>query len=309
VLVAGYVLTERRRTRTASGWGNPALLPNVLSGLPRWRRHVPPALLLLALAALVVGLARPAAAFSVRKEQANVVLVIDVSFSMAAKDVRPTRLQAAQVAALTFIDRVPEKYRIGVVTFADKAQVVTPATADRELVRTAIRSLRLGQGTALGEGIVRGIQVTQAVPRTNEQQRTGERIPSAMLLISDGAQTQGQVQPLQAAQAARAREIPVYAVALGTADGVVERPLPGGFKERITVPPDPQTLRQIAALTNGQFFTAPDQEQLQAVYERLGSRLGSRTERKEVTAAFAAGGALLLLVAGGLSALWFHRLP
>jgi Ca-activated chloride channel homolog len=303
--LAAYVLFDRRRSDQAARFATPALYPNVVERAPGWGRHLPTALLLVALAALAVGVARPHATVSVPREEATIVLAIDVSRSMAATDVRPTRLAAAQAAARRFLERMPESFRVGVVAFATRAQVVAPATEDRQVALGALSELRVGEGTALGEALVLALQVARRVPGSD----TLERPPATILLLSDGAQTQGDVTPQQAAQRARRLQIPVYAVALGTEDGVVERPLPGGYRERVRVPPDPASLRALATATGGEFFVAADDERLSRVYEDLGSRLGRRDKRAEITVAFAGAGGVLLLAAGALSALLFRRLP
>lgn len=307
--VAGYIVLERRRTRTAAAFAAPALLPAIAPRSPGRRRYVPVLLLLAALATMLVGLARPHAVFSQPREEATVVLALDISFSMAADDVFPTRLAAARGAVTTFLRNVPERFRVAVVAFETRANVVSPPTADRDVTRAAVGTLELGEGTAIGEALALGVRVARTVQPEDEERGDVEAPPAAILLLSDGAQTQGQVTPAQAAQQARRAGIPVFAVALGTDEGVVERQLPGGLTERIRVPPDPQTLRRVALTTGGQFFEAPTAEQLRAVYEDLGSRLGTRREEREVTAAFAGGGALVLLAASALSALWFRRVP
>ena len=190
------------------------------------------------------------------------------------------------------------------VSFAQSASTVLPATANRSAAQTALRNLRTGDGTALGEGIARAVQVAQRVPAEK-----GEKPPASILVLSDGAQTQGVLEPVQAAQRAKKLKIPVYTVAFGTADGVVEVVDDNGFTQRVTVPPDPQTLRRVSQATGGRFYAAPDAEALNAVYEELGSRIGSVKEEREITAGFAAGGALLLLAAGAVSAFLFGRLP
>jgi Ca-activated chloride channel homolog len=304
-LAAGlYWLLERRRGRDSERFANPALVPNLVAGRPGWRRHFPVVLMLIALAALALGLARPHAAVSVPREEATIVLAIDTSRSMVATDVKPTRLAAAQKAIRAFVKKVPSKYRIGMVSFGDVAYVVAPATTNREVTEAALKALRPGEGTALGDGIARSIQLARGA-RTKD----GQRPPAAILVLSDGAQTQGVLQPLQAARRAQRFHIPVYTVALGTAEGVVEVPRPDGLRERVTVPPDPATLREIASVTRARFYAAPDGARLQAVYEELGSRIGRTTEERELTAAFAGAGALLLLAALGFSAVVFGRIP
>ena len=302
--VAGYLFLERRRQRQAAAFASPALVPNLVGRSPGRLRHLAPALALLALAFLATGLARPHATVSVRQEQATVVLAIDTSRSMVATDVPPSRLAVAQRAVRRFLGQLPEDYRVGMVSFAQSAQTVLPATANRAAAQTALRNLRTGDGTALGEGLARAVQVAQKVPAEE-----GKKPPASILVLSDGAQTQGVLEPQQAAQRAKRLRIPVYTVAFGTEQGVVEVVDDNGFKQRVTVPPDPPTLRQVSQLTGGRFYAAPNAAQLNAVYEELGSRIGSVEKEREITAAFAAGGAFLLLAAGGVSAFLFGRLP
>jgi Ca-activated chloride channel family protein len=294
--VAAYMAHERRRPQFAARFTNPALLPNVVDRTPGWRRHALLAVLLTALAAMIVGVARPHASVSVRREDANVVLAIDVSRSMAAADVKPTRLGAARNAAAAFLRKVPKKYRVGLVSFATRAVAVVPPTVDREAVAAGLAALRTGEGTALGDAVALSVELGAR-----------SRAPSAILLISDGKQTSGRIPAATAARRARSLRVPVYTVSLGTPNGVVERKLTGGFTEQTRVPPDPATLRQVASISSGEFFTAPDDRRLTDVYERLGSRLGHRTERRELTDLFAAGAAGLLLAGGALSTLWFRR--
>ena len=301
--VFGYVLLERRRRAQAAAWASPALIPNLVRRSPGRLRHLPPALALLALTALATGMARPHATMSVDREQATIVLAIDTSRSMIATDVPPTRLAVAQEAVARFLENLPDEYRVGMVSFAQSAQTVLPATANREAALAALRNLRTGEGTALGEAIARSLEVAQRVPADR-----GEKPPASILVLSDGAQTQGVLQPLQAAQQARKAGVPVYTVAFGTPQGVVEV-VQDGFTQRVTVPPDPPTLRQVAQASGGRFYAAADGDTLNDVYAELGSRVGSVREEREVTAIFAAGGALLLLSAGAVSAFLFGRIP
>ena len=302
--VAGYVLLERRRERQAAIFASPALVPNLVGRRPGRLRHLAPALAVLALVFLATGLARPHATLSVEQEQATVVLAMDTSRSMVAEDVPPNRLAVAKEVVGRFLKNLPEDYRVGMVSFAQSAQTVLPATANRVVAQAALRNLRPGDGTALGEGIARALQVAQRVPAEK-----GQKPPASILVLSDGAQTQGVLEPLQAAQRAKKLKIPVYTVAFGTAQGVVEVVDDNGFTQRVTVPPDAPTLRRVAQATAGRFYAAPSAEALNAVYEELGSRVGSVKEEREITAAFAAGGALLLLGAGAVSAFLFGRLP
>lgn len=304
IVVVLYVAHERRRTREAARWGTPALLPNLIDRSPGRRRHVPLVILLVALAALVVGVARPHATVSVRREEATVMLAIDISRSMGATDVKPTRLAAAQRAAYAFVAKVPKKFRIGVVSFSSRAAVAVAPTSDRQLVREAIGSLRTGEGTAIGDAVLLSASLGQRL-RTSD----GVTPPTSVLLISDGSRDGGRTAPLVAARRARALHVPVSTVALGTPNGVVQHKLQGGYTEQIRVPPSPATLRLIARTTGGQFFTAVDNAGLKEVYEQLGSRLGHKKQSREVTDVFAGGSGLLLLLGGALSALWFKRVP
>ena len=303
ILVALYIDRDRRRVASQARWGNPDLLPNVVHRAPgRWR-YLPPLVLLVALAAMVVGVARPHATVTVPREEATIVLAMDVSRSMKAKDVQPTRLDAARVAAKTFLDEVPEKFQVGVVSFATRAVVGVAPTEDRTLVSNALDSLKPGEGTAIGDAVALSLRVGQP------KRETVETPPRAIVLLSDGARDGGQVAPTAAAQQAKQRGVPVYSVLVGTPDGVVEEKLTGGYTRIIRVPPDPETLQQVSSTSGGEFFSVPDAEGLKQVYEELGSRLGTRQEDREVTDVFAGIAAALLLVAATISAFLFKRVP
>jgi Ca-activated chloride channel family protein len=310
VLAVLYVLSGRRRRRDAKRFANPALVPNLVPAAPGWRRHVAPLLALAALALLVVGVARPHVVRNVKRDDATIVLAIDTSRSMAAKDVQPSRFAAAKRAALAFLDEVPDNYSVGIVSFSTSADPVLPPTTDRQAAKTALDELRLGSGTAIGNAITRSVDLAldqRPGQQKPSQPRSGERSPAAVLLLSDGAQTAGDIRPAPAAQRARRLGVPVSTVALGTGNAVVEVPRPGGLKERVVVAPDVPTLRSIAQITGGTFSAAPDAARLESVYRELGTRLARDRKRVEVTSAFAAGGALLVLVGSTLSSLWFRR--
>ena len=309
VLVALFVWHEDRRRRGAARFGNPDLLPNVVDRAPGRLRYLPLTVLLLALAAMIVGVARPEATVSVPREEATVVLAVDVSRSMKAADVEPTRLDAARAAATAFAEQVPEKFRIGVVSFATRAAVGVPPTEDRMLVADALDALTPGEGTAIGDAVALSLQLGEPAASAEDPGREPDRepVPRAILLISDGAQDGGSVEPAEAVELARAQGVPVHAVLVGTPDGVVEEELVGGYTQVIRVPPSPETLQEITAGTGGEMFTALDGEELARVYEELGSRLGTRRELREITDVFAGGAALLLLVGGTLSAFLYRR--
>jgi Ca-activated chloride channel family protein len=304
VLVALYIDRDRRRVASQARFGNPDLLPNVIDRAPGRLRYLPAVLLLCALGAMIVGVARPHATVSVPREEATIVLAIDVSRSMQATDVEPTRLDAARTAAKAFLAEVPEKFRVGVVSFATRAAVGVAPTEDRALVETALDALIPGEGTAIGDAVALSAQVGQPQVQTEEPAP-----PRAILLVSDGARDGGRVEPADAARAAKERGVPVYSVLVGTPNGMVEETLPGGLRRIIRVPPSPETLEQIATATGGAFFAAADPEELSRVYEDLGSRLGTRDESREITDVFAALAAALLLVSGTISAFLFRRVP
>jgi Ca-activated chloride channel family protein len=323
----GYLLAQRRRVRFAVRFTNLDLLANVVSRSPGWRRHLPALFYLLALATLLVSLARPQSVVLVPKEQATVVLVMDVSGSMNATDVEPTRLLAAQQAASSFLDTMPAKFKVGLVSFSASAQTLARPTTDRSSVRDAISSLRAEGGTAMGDAIERGLEAkrppppppadrprekssqTTTPPTTQAPENTGREPPVVMLLLSDGANTVGKTQPLEAAEHARQMNVPVFTIALGTDEGVVEVPDESGQPRRIPVPPDKATLRRIAEVTGGKFFSAPSSRDLKTVYRDLGSRIGFVKERQEVTVVFAAAALLFVVAGGALSLLWFNRFP
>lgn len=305
VLVLAYIWSERRRTSAQARFGNPDLLPNVVDRAPGRLRALPVVLLLIALGAMIVGVARPHAIVSVPREEATVVLAMDVSRSMKATDVEPTRLDAARTAAKTFLAEVPEKFRVGVVSFASRAVVGVAPTEDRTLVEAVLDSLTPGEGTAIGDAVALSVQVGQQQATAEEE----EAPPRAILLISDGARDGGRIEPAEAATTAKERGVPVYSVLVGTQGGVIEETLTGGLRRIIRVPPSPQTLEQISSTTGGEFFAALDSEELSRVYEDLGSRLGEREESREITDLFAAAAVALLLVAGTISAVLLRRVP
>jgi Ca-activated chloride channel family protein len=319
VAVAAYLVAQRRRAGYAVRFTNLDLLANVVTRTPGWRRHLPPALYLLALTALLTSLARPQAVTLVPKEQATVMLVLDVSGSMNATDVHPTRMVAAQQAATTFVGELPGKLRVGVVSFASTAQTLTRPTTDRVAVAEAIASLHAEGATAMGDGIERALDakrppgsgvVTQGVrPAPSPAVPADSQLPLVVLLLSDGANTQGRVRPMDAAAHAHALGVPVFTIALGTEQGMVDVPNETGQLQRVPVPPDELTLRRIAEVTGARFFAAPTDRDLRGIYRELGSKIGFVKERQEVTVVFAAAGLLLVVAGMALSLAWFSRFP
>jgi Ca-activated chloride channel homolog len=274
---------ERRRSQRAGVFGNPALLPNVVTARPGWRRVAPVILYLLAATVLLVALARPEATAQVPRDQATIMLVIDTSKSMTSTDVAPSRLRAARQAADTFLAEIPERFQVGLITFAGAPSVEALPTTDKEVIRSALRNAPVRDGTAVGDALIRALGASRPRNAVGE-----ERPPTAILLLTDGASRSG-VPPLAAAQQARQEGVPVFTVALGS------RP--------------PLELQQIAEITGGQSFTAPDAEQLNVVYRDLGSRLTYVEEKRELTSYFMGGAAVLLLLGAAASISWFLRLP
>jgi Ca-activated chloride channel family protein len=319
--LAAYVVLQRRPSRYAIDFPNLGVLESVVDRSGAWRRLVPPALFLLALAALAAALARPNVTVQVAREQATIVLAIDSSGSMLADDVEPTRLAAAQKAVRQFLDGLPEQFRVGMVTFGADVQVVAPPTTDRQLVRSSLDFLVPLRGTAIGDAVARAAEeAREAVgPRARRglasvgaapapQSGSGPPPPAAVLFLSDGFQTVGALQPLEGAARAEELGIPVYTIALGTDEGILDVDF-GGMQRQIPVPPDRETLRAIAEQTNGKAFDAPTADALEAAYAELGSLLEKEPGEAEATFAFLGVAALLALLAAGLSVAWFSRIP
>ena len=302
-----YGAMQRRRRRESAAWANPALVPGLVREKPGWRRHLPPLLLLCALAALIVALARPQRTVAAPQRAANVIMVTDVSGSMNATDVQPDRLTAAIKAAKTLTGKLPPTFRIGLIAFSDYAEQRVAPTTDRSQVKGALDQLAAEGGTAMGDGLQRGLLAARTqVP--NQDGSGVRRLPSVIVLLSDGKNTSGQLDPVDVAREAGRAKIPIYAIALGTPGGEVELRDSFGFLQRVQVPPDTETLKEIARLSGGRQYEADEADKVKEIYANLGTRLSSREEKEEVTAAFAGGAILLLIAAGGLSLRWFGRL-
>jgi Ca-activated chloride channel family protein len=318
--VLAYLLLERRRARYAVTFTNLDVLASVAGGRSL-RRYVPPALFLLALGMLCVALARPHRSTLVASDKATVILVVDVSGSMHATDVKPTRLGAAQAAVRLFLERVPKRVKVGLIAFSSEPQIAAPPTTDRDLVRRSLDELDFFQaygGTAIGDAIASATALglkTIGKPKKPETiaYTVAKKNPLVTILfLSDGKQTRGSLSPLAGAQRAKAAGIPVYTVALGTPNGVLSRPFGfggGGVPSRIPVPPDPTTLRAIANMTGGKFFNAHSADTVQSAYKELGSKLGRVPGTREATNEAVFLAALLLVAAAILSAIWAPRLP
>jgi Ca-activated chloride channel homolog len=303
VAVGVYLLADRHRRAAATSFASPQLLPSVAPRRPGFRRHLPMALYAVALTVATIALARPEATVAVPEERASVVLVTDVSGSMEARDVEPSRVDAARDAALRFLDRTPDGLRVGAVTFNHSVQAIESLRAERDEVRALLERLRPSGGTATGKALAAALALLE---RGNG--RRSKRPPGAIILLSDGASTHGR-EPLPLARRAARLRIPVYTVALGTDHGTIQVKRPDGRTVTRHVPPDRETMRRIATVSGGRTFAADAGDELTTVYERLGSQVATREERRQVTAAFAGGAAALLLLGGALSLRWFGRLP
>jgi Ca-activated chloride channel homolog len=338
-LLALYAWAQRRRTRYAVRFTNLDLLANLAPRRPAWRRHVPPAIYLAAVTALVLGLARPTMVVATPREDATVLLTIDVSGSMQATDVSPTRLDAARSAAQSFIDQLPAGIRVGIVAFASRPVTLVSPTVDRGALKTALDGLTARDGTAMGDALMQtldlaekiqadsGVAVTPVpsgspgsapVPSASpdpsaspgQASAPAEKPLVATILLSDGANSVGRAEPLEAAQRAATLGVPIYTIALGTPTGQVTVDDPQtGQAVTLDVPPDTATLAQIAEITNATAFDAPTAQDLSAVYDNLQSRIGYVQQTQEVTAWFAAVALILVVAGAGLSAVWFGRLP
>lgn len=300
--VLAYLGHERNRRTAVAAFAAPAVLASVVPSTPGWRRHVPPVAYALALAVLILALAKPQRTVAVPVERASIMLTTDFSGSMQATDVPPTRLEAARAAADRFLEEVPAAVRVGLVAFNQSARLVESPTTDRAAVRNALSVLAPSGGTATGEALAVAIAALaqQADP-------DGVRAPSAIILLSDGKSVRGR-RPQELAQRAKDLKIPIHTVTLGTPTGTIQVPRSNGTVETRPVPPDPSESREVAQISGGRAYTADTARNLGDVYKALGSRIGHRDEKREITAAFS-GGALALLAGGALlSLLWFRRL-
>jgi Ca-activated chloride channel homolog len=333
--LAVYRVVSRRRMRYAVRYTNVDVLAAVVAAGRPWRRWVAAGVFLLAVAALCVAVSRPHVHRLVANDNATVVLVLDVSGSMQAQDVKPTRLAAAQKALHTFLARVPARLKVGLVLFAGEAEVATPPTTDHGLVAEAVDEagfFRGFGGTAIGDAIAAAVRVgLRSAGVQGKSVSTAPQAPElasytaaparpasslvSILFLSDGHQTRGILPPLQGAARARSAGIPVYTVALGTTGNTTLKGYPGGFPGAGTgfgrrgLSPDPQTLHAIATLTGGKFYRARSAGAVQDTYSALGEKLGRKPGTTEITDLFLMAAAGLLVLAGVLSALWSPRLP
>ena len=278
-----YVVAQRRRRRYAVRYTNVDVLASV-AARAGWLRHVPALLALLALAALLVALARPQRTVAAEVQAATVVMVTDTSGSMRKTDIAPDRLGAAKKAAHALAAKLPRDFRLGLVSFGTTVSQLVEPTTDKARVNAAVEALKISGRTAMGDGLQRGLDAARA-PVTDPTTGLPQRLPAAIVLLSDGVSTVGR-DPLTVAAGARRLKIPVYTVALGQ---------PGRSAGA-------QTLQEIARTTRGRFYQAGDAQRLTDIYRNLGTRFSTRKEKQEVTSAFAGGG-LVLLLAGMVAAM------
>jgi len=294
-----YVLVQRRRTAYAVRFADVDLLESVAPKAPRWRRHLPAALLVTALAFMVTSFAKPAAAVEVPSEAATIVVAIDTSASMQATDVQPSRFEAAQDAAAQFVEGLPDGIDVGLVSFSGSASLEVAPTDDRDTVVSAIEDLQLGQGTAIGEAVAASVAAAGETALAAGEEPT----PTSVVLLSDGSNTQGRsIQ--DAIEIATGADVTVSTIAYGTDGGAVR--VQG---QQISVPVDTAALETLATDTGGQAYTAESSSELQDVYADIGDQVGTETQREDVSSMFAGMALLVTLGAAGGSLAWSPRLP
>jgi len=296
-----YATLQSRRKQYAVRFTNVDLLASIAPRRPGWRRHIPAAVFLLAIATLMVGLARPARQERVPRERATVIMAIDVSLSMDATDIAPSRIDAAKVAALSFIDVLPPKLNVGLVAFSGNAILKVPPTTDREQLRRGINDLELGERTAIGEAVFASLDAIKSVP-PDEQ---GTTAPARVVLMSDGSTTSGRPNE-DAGAVAKDLGIPVSTIAFGTDSGFIEDPVSG---RRVPVPVNRDALKLLAEQTDGTYFSAVTEGQLKDVYQDIGSSVGFVNEEREVSTWFIGVALVMFLATSTMSMLWFSRLP
>lgn len=303
-LVVAYVLGQRLRRRRAMRFTNVALLERIA---PRsgWGRHVLAAVQLLGLAIGVLAFAQPQHEVRVPKERATIVLAMDTSLSMKAADVAPNRISSAKRAAKQFVSSLPPKLNLGLVTFDGSARVDVTPTTDRRSVIAAIDDLELHEGTAIGDAVEVSLDTIERMPKDEN----GERAPGIIVLLSDGSTTMG-LPTEDAGPLAKKAGVPVFTIAYGTPDGVVDITLPDtGETARVSVPVDAVALEKLAEATGGQAFTAGTAADLSDVYKRLGSAIGYDTEFQDITWRYLAAALAVLGLTSAVAAIWFQRLP
>lgn len=305
-LVVGYLLLQGRRRRYAMRFTNLALLGQVAPRRPGWRRHVSAALLLVTLVFLVTGFARPATKVQVPRERATIMVALDVSGSMAAGDVPPSRFEAEQQAATRFVENTPERFNLGLVSFSHVTSVVSSPTQDHAAVVASIEGLDIGGGTAVADAVLTCLDSI----RSFDAEAEANPPPARIVLLSDGEDTDSRSSMSEAIQAARQAEVQVYTIAFGTPDGTITvTPSPGGPPDVQNVQVDEETLRNLAESTGGRAYDAESLQELDRVYQDIGSSLGHRLTDKEITTRFVGWALLFALAASGTAIWWSPRIP
>lgn len=320
VLIGAYILAQRRRARYALRYSSLSIVRDALDKRPGIRRHIPPLFFLCGITLMLFAAARPFGVVTLPKEQATVILTIDVSGSMRATDMKPTRLEAAKTAALAFIALQNPQTRIGVVSFSTNANLVQAPTTDHELAHTAVRRLVNQQSTAIGSGIYVSLDAIFEKPNTTVP-RLGDPLasatptptpvprgiltPATIILLSDGQNRTGP-SPIAAAQVAADRGVRVFTIGIGTPQGATIEGM-GGFGFRAIL--DEETLKRVAAITDAKYFHASDETALLTIYQSLAKSVVVTTEKEESTVFFTALAIMFVLIGGALSLFWFNRLP
>ncbi len=325
-LIIVYILLQRRRQKYALRYASLSLVKEALGRGPGWRRHVPAAIFLMALTAMIFALARPEMETLVPSAEGTIILTVDVSGSMTATDLQPNRMEAAKAAARAFVEKQPETVQVGIVSFSDNAFVVQPPTDDKDALLSAINRLNYQRGTAIGRGLVASLEAiaekngepseinlnpdedqsnnnNNAAPQPTPMPK-GQYQNAIIVLLTDGENNQWP-EPVEIAQIAADRGIRVYTVGIGSEEGAIVRIQGRAIRTRL----DEQTLRTIAEMTDGIYYNAQTETDLVKVYETLSTNLVLKTDTTEVTAYVTAIAAVLSLLAGFLSLMWFNRLP
>jgi len=317
-LVVLYILAQRRRQRYALRYASLSLVKDALGRGPGFRRHIPPALFLSGLTVMIVALARPYTLVTLPSQQGTVILTMDVSGSMRADDLKPSRIEAAKSAARSFVEKQPSGVRIGIVSFSDNAFLVQAPTDDKAAIMAAINRLTPLRGTAIGRALLTSVDAifeeanAEGGPLNTASDPTptptpvpqGMYEPAIIVLLTDGESNQGP-RPLDVIDQVAARGVRVYTVGVGTAEGTVLHIQGRSIRTRL----DEETLKRVASATEGAYYSATNEKELVAIYDSLSTHLVFKKEQTEITAIFTGVAVVLSLMGGFLSLLWFNRLP
>ncbi|MBI5302209.1 MAG: VWA domain-containing protein [Chloroflexi bacterium] len=326
VLILLYMIAQRRRAKYALRYASLSLVKEALGRGPGFRRHIPPILFLTAITVMILALARPISVVTLPTQEGTVILTVDVSGSMAADDAKPNRMEAAKAAARTFVEKQPVSVKVGIVSFSDNAFVVQAPTTDKDAVIAAISRLQPQRGTAIGRGILASLDAIAESLEPDEPDFTrptnrgfspimtptptptplpkGQYVTAIVVLLSDGESNVGP-NPRDVAPVAADRGVRVYTIGLGKSQGTILHVQ--GRQVRVSL--DEAVLKYIADQTDAEYFAAADEKELQAVYDKLTTRMVFRAEKTEITAVLTAIAAAFSLLAGFLSLVWFNRLP